>query len=484
MISKFIQKYKNSNVIFKASVWFVLVTIIDNAISVLTQPFVNRILTVDQVGIYNVYNTWATIFRIIATFNLFCGVYEVFLVDNKEDQKQVRGSLCFLSTLTTFVFFGIIFAAIIPISSLTGLRPLYFVVMFLFVISEEIIQFYIVQLRFNYKYIKFSIFVVTLFLIKSILTILLAYFFVSDRVLGRIVGLTVPMIVVATVLFILIIKESNFKYIAKYWKQALKFNLPLIPHYLSSILLASSDKVMLQYLTNDYYVGIYSVVYSFSSLSLIVFTALNNSYTPWAYNALKEKKYLELSKKTNLIVFLSILFCIMLMLFAPEGVYILGGVDYLIALPIVPILICGTFFSSFYFIFSNVEFINKKTKIAFPITLTGALINISLNWCLISVYGYEAAAYTTLIGYVFIAICHYVYSRLIAKEKIFDMKTILALLFCLIGCTFGCIYIYKLSSWIRYLLIFFVGVISIIVFFKKFIQKDENMVTSNERNNI
>ena len=31
------------------------------------------------------------------------------------------------------------------------------------------------------------------------------------------------------------------------------------------------------------------------------------------------------------------------MLFAPEGVFILGGEDYLQALPIVPVLICGIF---------------------------------------------------------------------------------------------------------------------------------------------
>jgi O-antigen/teichoic acid export membrane protein len=470
MIKKLINKYKNSNIIFKASVWFVLVSIVDNAISALTQPFVNRILTVDQVGIYNVYNTWATIFRIVATFNLFCGVYEVFLVDNKDDHKQVRGSLCVLSTLLTTIFFVIVFAIISPLSSLLELKPQYFVVMFLFVLSEEIIQFYIVQLRFTYKYVRYSVFVVTLFFIKSVLTILLAYFLTDDRVLGRILGLTVPMFMVALVLFIIILKNSSMKDITKYWKQGIKFNLPLIPHYLSSILLASSDKVMLQYLTSDYYVGIYSVVYSFSSLSLIVFTALNNSYTPWAYNAIEEKRYDELKKKTNAIVFISVLFCALLMLFAPEGIYILGGKEYLQALPIVPILICGTFFSSFYFIFSNVEFINKKTKMTFPITLTGALINIGLNWWLISAIGYEAAAYTTLIGYLFIAFCHYAYSRYVAKENIFDMKTILLLLLGLGVCTIGCIFVYQIVFWARYMLIFLCGV-SFIFFVYKFFAK-------------
>ena len=461
MIKKLINKYKKSSVIFKASVWFVLVTIIDNAISILTHPFVNRILSVEQVGINNVYSTWKTVLRIVATFNLFCGVYEVFLVDYKDDQNQVRGSLCLLSSIITILFFIPLFIAVVPLSSLLGLKPIYFVVMFISVLSEEIIQFYTVKLRFKYQYIRYSILVISLFFIKSIL----------------------PSSIASVVLFTLIMKEASFKGITKYWKQSIKFNLPLIPHYLSSILLSSSDKVMLQKLTNEYYVGIYSVVYSFSSLSLIVFTALNNSYTPWAYNALKEKNYNELKKKTNTIVFISILFCSLLMLFAPEGVFILGGKEYLQALPIVPVLICGTFFSSFYFIFSNVEFINKKTKAAFPITLCGSILNIGLNWWLVPMLGYEAAAYTTLIGYVFIAICHYVYSRYITKEAVYDIKTICFMLFLLFTITIGSIFIYKTVFWVRYLIIVLFGLLFIFVVLK-YLKKQKRAVSDNEKDNI
>lgn len=478
---KLITKYKESNVVFKASVWFVIVSILDSAISILTQPIVNRILTVEQVGIYNVYNTWATIITIVATFNLFCGVFEVFLVDHKEDRDQVRGSLCVLSTLFTIGFFAIVFIFIKPLSTWLGLKPIYFVLMFVFILAQEIIQFYIVQLRFAYRYIAFTLFVVTLFLFKSVLTILLAYFVTSDRVFGRIIGLIIPMVIAAVVLFILMLRKTSFKQITKYWKKAIIFNLPLIPHYLSSVLLASSDKVMIQQLVGEFSVGIYSVVYSFSSLSLLFFTAINNSYTPWAYTTLKEKRYKELNQTTDIIVFLSIVFCGLLMLMAPEGVYILGGEEYLIALPIVPILICGTFFSSFYFIYANIEFLNKKTQFVFPITLVGTLLNIGLNWLLIPKLGYEIAAYTTLIGYAFIAVAHYVVSRIIAKEKVFDIKITCLLLLALGGMTVGSIFIYKVAFWIRYILValFLVLFIVFVIFYMKK-RKEKAMVAISE----
>lgn len=481
-IKRLFDRYKKSNVILKASIWFVLVSVVDNCISIFTQPFVNRILSVEQVGVYNIYSTWASIIRIVATFNLFCGVYEVLLVENKEEQEQVRGSLCFLSTMITVCFFAVIFIVINQLSGLLGLKPIYFLVMFTFVLSEEIIQFFLVPLRFNYRYIRYAVFVVSLFLIKSVMTILLAYLFVDDRVFGRISGLAAPAFLVSVVLFFLMMRKTSFKKITKYWRQGIKFNIPLIPHYLSTILLASSDKIMLQYLTSEYYVGIYSVIYAYSSLSLIVFTAINNAYTPWAYDAIKQENYKELASKTNLILFLSIVFCVVLMLFAPEGIYILGGKEYLQALHIVPILIAGTFFSSFYFIFSNVEFIKKKTRIVFPITLFGMLVNIGLNWFLIPIIGYEAAAYTTLIGYVIIAFAHYVYSYLILNKNIFDMRTILLMLFGLLVCAAGVIFIYKLAFWVRYIIILFL-VILFCIFIMKLLQKKKSE-GKGERENL
>ena len=465
-LKAFIEKYKSSDLIFKATIWFVLVTVIDNGISVITQPFVNRILSVEQVGAFNVFSTWSTLLRIVTTFNLYCGVYEVFLVDHKEDQEQLRGSLCVLSTLFMFVTFGLIFLFIHPIAAQLQLKPVYLVAMFFLILSEAIIQFYIVPLRFNYNYVRYSVFVVALFFCKSLLTILLSYLLSADRVLGRILGLTLPSFLVAMVLLVVILKKTSRRSLTKYWKQSIKFNLPLIPHYLSSVVLASSDKVMIQRLAGDFYVGLYSVAFTYSNLSNIVFTAINNSYTPWALNAIKEKDYPSLKKRTNAIILISVLFCIALMLFAPEGISILGGGEYLQALHAVPMLIAGTFLSTFYFIFSNVEFVNKKTKLVFPITITGAGINILLNWLLIPRIGYAAAAYTTFVGYLIIGTCHYLYSRKIAQENVFDLKFILAMLLLLVAGAMGSLLIYQLHFLIRYLLALLLCVSTLALFIR------------------
>ena len=81
-----------------------------------------------------------------------------------------------------------------------------------------------------------------------------------------------------------------------------------------------------------------------------------------------------------------------------------------------------------YSLFSSIEFYYKKNKFISFATITGALLNIILNLIFIPIFGYVAAAYTTLIGYIIMVIMHYVFYRIITPQPIFDMKRIMSFL--------------------------------------------------------
>ena len=452
MLKKLIQKYKDSDVVFKASIWFVLVTVINNAASLLTQPIVNRILSVEEVGIYGVYLTWNSILSILSTFNLCYGVLEVLITKDKADSDNIVSSLATVSSIIWTVFFTLVFIFINPISALLKLKPIYIVILALTVWGDAMVQFWCVKKRFFYLYRQYSALMVALFLTKSALSVTMAYFF-SDRVLGRVLGMCLPPLLAAVVLYISSLKRTGFRGITKYWTRGIKFNIPLIPHYLSSILLASSDKIMIQHLSDETSLGLYSLAYTFSGLALIVFNAVNNAYTPTAYELIREENYKELSKKTKPIIFIAVAFSILLMLMAPEGVYIIGGEEYMSCLEIIPILVLGIFFSSFYFIFSNIEFVYERTKLVFPITLLGAGLNIVLNYIFIPKVGYGAAAYTTLVSYIVVALCHYFATLRIIKRNAYPMGAICLYLGMLIGATLLMPLIYQIHFLLRYLIV-------------------------------
>lgn len=453
IFSKIKNYYSNLNIIAKASLWFVAVSIFDKGIAVFTQPIIYRILTVEENGLFGVYSSWNSVISVLASFNLFGGVFEVYLTKESNNKNKITSSLCLLSIIICFTLFFIFVLRPTTFSKILQLKPAYIYLMFISIISETILNFWMVSKRFDYEYIKYSVLVVSLFLVKSVLTILLSFYISSDRVFGRILGLVLPSFIVSIIIAVKIFTQSGFKNITEYWKKGFLFNLPLIPHYLSTILLASSDRIMIQRLSGLADSGLYYAAYSFSSLALIVFNAINNAYNPFSMKAIKEKNYSELSKKSSNLVFLSVLFSLIMMLIAPEGLYLLGGLKYMESLKIIPVLIFGIFLSALYYIFSNVEFVYEKNKAIFPITLTGAIVNIGLNYLLISKYGYSVAAYTTVIGYLIISVCHYFVSYKIVGKDIFGIRKILLYILILVAGMIMIPFIYNFHFIIRYIVI-------------------------------
>ena len=77
----------------------------------------------------------------------------------------------------------------------------------------------------------------------------------------------------------------------KYWKYALNYNLPLVPHYLSQTVLNQSDRIMINSIVGSSAAGIYSLAYSASVILTIVNQSVLNSYNPWMYKKIRDKEY-------------------------------------------------------------------------------------------------------------------------------------------------------------------------------------------------
>lgn len=473
LLSRLTDRYKSSDVVFRATVWFTAATVLNKAVSLLTQPVINRILTVDDVGVCGVYSTWQAVFAVIATFSLHCGVLEVLVTKKREDSRQAVGSLTVLSLIICTAFFGVATLLRQPLSGLLKLKPEYIVLMGAEVASQAVIQFWSVPKRFEYSYKIYSLTVCGLFISKSVLTVLFSLLFTGDRVFGRLFGLCVPEVILSVVLLISILRKTDFSRLRQYWGYAVRFNIPIIPHYLSTLILSSSDKVMLQRMIGDTPTGLYTFAYTYSSMALIVFNALNSAYTPFAYTAIREHDYEPLRKKTGAIVLFSVLMSSAMVLLAPEAVYFLGGDKYKETLPAIPVLVLGVFLSSFYYIFSNVEFVYEKNRYVFPITLCGGLINIVLNYLLIPRFGYIAAGFTTVIGYLFISVAHYLVSRKLARGDIFGIRKILLYfgLLTVVCASAGVLYNHTA---IRHGIISLALTAAVIVFIKKAKEKKQN----------
>ena len=91
---------------------------------------------------------------------------------------------------------------------------------------------------------------------------------------------------------------------------------------------------------------------------------------------------------------------------------------------VLPSLLVGCAFQFAYTMYVQVEFYEKKMKMVAIGTTIAAIVNIALNYLTIPVFGYVAAGYTTLVGYVVLFFIHYHTIKKLGYKTIFSRKII------------------------------------------------------------
>ena len=419
------KKNKESSKVLKSGIWYTISNFIVKGLAFITMPIFTRIMTADDVGMFSNLIAWFNILAIIATFELYSSV-SIARFDFKNDLNKYISSNLFLGSLITLIFYIIVLVFHDFFIELMMIDFKTLNIMFIYLLVYPAIQMFQIknQVKYNYKPIVF----VTLSnaLISSIASIVLTLIFVN-KLNGRIIGYFTPMIIISFVVYIYLMFEGK-SINKKYWSYALKISFPLILHLLAGYLLSSVDKIMITKMVSSHANALYSVAYTISQVIAILWMSMNNAWSPWAYEKMDNKEYDSLFKnsKPYLIFFLIVVFLFMLV--APELLLIMGGNEYLETKYVIPPVMIGYVFQFVYSLYVNIEFYHKKQKnIAFG-TIIACVINIILNYILIPWFGYIAAAYTTLIGYISLYVIHYIFVKKLGCTSWYDNRFFLKML--------------------------------------------------------
>ena len=94
--------------------------------------------------------------------------------------------------------------------------------------------------------------------------------------------------------------------------------------------------------------------------------------------------------------------------------------EYWVAKWVIPPVALGTLAQYFYTNYVNVELFYKKTPIIAMSSILAAFVNYVLNLLMIPLFGYIAAAYTTLASYLALMLFHYFAVNRVLKEKVYS----------------------------------------------------------------
>lgn len=427
-MNKLLVKYKTLSPAVKASLWFTVSNFLQRGISMLTTPIFTRVLSTEDFGMVSLYQSWNNLFIVLATLNLSGGVFNNGMVKFKEDRDNFTSSLLGLTTAITLVlclFVNLFSEAVTKLTSL----PIYILnammVAYIFIPAQ---QFWTVEKRFEFNY-KPVIFVTFLNVLLTPTVSLLAIFQSSKPGEARILSIIAIQILLGVALYVVLAKRKRVGFNKEYWLYALKFNIPLIPHYLSNYILTSSDRVMIEKMCGVSSTALYSLGFTLATVMYLVTSAINNSFIPWTYQRLKNEDYRSIRRTANQLILLIAATCVCLMIFAPEIIWFLGSQKYAMAVYVVPPIAASVLFTFIYSLFGNVQFYFENTgKVAVASTIT-ACCNIVLNFVFIQIFGYVAAAYTSLFCYILYATLHYRFMkreciRRSIREEIYDIRFI------------------------------------------------------------
>lgn len=434
-----LDKYKAMPVQVKASFWFLICGFLQKGVSVITTPIFTRLLSTADYGQYSVFNSWLGIVTVFVTLQLYSGVFVQGMVKFENRKTQFASSLQGLTLSLVFIWTIIYWIFRDFWNHFLGLTTVQMLAMLLMIWTTSVFNFWSVEQRVEFKYRKLvtiTIFTAVFQPIVCIIFVILA----DDKVTARILGLVLVEIIFYTWMFFSQMIRGRKFFDREFWKYALLFNLPLIPHYLSMTVLNSSDRIMIDNMAGSDAAGIYSLAYSLSQIMTIFNTALLQTIEPWLYKKIKEKRIDDMAMVAYPAFVLIATVNILLIAFAPEIIAIFAPPSYYDAIWVVPPVAMSVYFMFSYSFFAVFEFYYEKTRYVAISTVSGATLNIILNYIFIKLFGYCAAGYTTLVCYILFALYHFYFMNKICKSKFegispYSIKKLIIIttIFCTLG---------------------------------------------------
>lgn len=413
-------KYGSLSTQTKATIWFTLCNCITSGITFLAMPFFTRLMSPEQYGIVAVYNSWMAIISVFATLNLSAGAFNNGMAKYPNNRDAFASAMEGLVLVTSLLTFSLVVITYLIWPSAIGLPASMIVPMFFQILARGIFAQWAAHQRYEYAYrpliastVAFAVLVTLVSLIAVAVTPL-----DSLRAFVRVASEACGSTMVAVALVILTQRKKPIFFHLEYWRYSLRFSVPLIPHYLSLIVLGQIDRIMIGDMIGDGAAGIYTVAYMLGTALSIFTSALNSSVVPWQFEKLRIENYDGLALRIDQLVTLVSVVGLIAALCSPELIRIAAPKDYYDAVYVIPPIVAGTLFIFIYNVLSNYEFYFEATYFIAIASSLAAAVNIALNYLMIPRFGYIAAAYTTIACYIFLAAAHSLFSQYVSARKI------------------------------------------------------------------
>ena len=407
---------------------YLIANMIGMVVSLVALPILTNLLSTSDMGIATSFITLKNIVTLILLLSMYISIDKIFVtLKEEEDRYKFLSSIYIFSTISAIVIYAIYFIFRDLLNPILGFDTKFMTLMF--VMCLLINGCTLMNSYWNFCNKAKNTFIYNLLVspVSQILSIILVYVLATNKYLGRIIGVDFFNIVLGIGCGILILVRGKFTIKKEYVKESLQISLPMIPHLLAQVFLSSCDLLMIKNIVGESEAGIYSVAYTIANILYTISLQIFKPWSPWVYRRIENKETDSIKENSKIVMHVVWILCIGLFTLAPELIKLFINAEYVEASVIVAPICLGIFFQMMYIFFYDVEYFHKKNIQIAVFSIVTAVINIILNAIAIKIWGYQAAAYTTIISYFILCILHYFGMRKVDKTKYYDIKTLIIL---------------------------------------------------------
>lgn len=395
---------KNKEKQIKNSLLYILPSIVNGFLPIITLPIFTRVLTVNDYGVYALAGIYAILLSGIVNFGLTASYERNFFQysDKHKSSELLYSTLSFVlaifltATVFTYVFKKPISRVFIGSAEYGGL--LFWV--FLSTVIMSFKQYFLIYFKNTENAKDFVVYTVD----ETFLGVVLSLFFVvylKTGVIGLAWGQCFASITILLFLIARFLKTVPVRLGWSVLKDSLKISLPLTPRIFMGVVSTQLNKYLLSLLNTLGGVGIFSIAQKIGNATFVFMTAVQNVFNPQVYKKMFSSEASagkEIGQFLTPFAYLSIFICMLVSLFSHEAVRLLTGPAFYSSAPIVSIL---SMYYGFLFFgkINGIQLIFKrKTIITSMLTFLDIGVGVALSVPFIIKFGVIGAAWATFLG--------------------------------------------------------------------------------------
>jgi len=385
------------------------------AMPLILLPVLTRVLTPSDYGVVAMFSIVITAFGSLTGLSVHGAVGMRYFDRDEYDFPRYVGNSFIILVLTSMILFVLVAVFYEPLEQLTKLPRKWLMIG----VGVSAVQFILLIRLAIFQSAKdagyFGVFRVGQAVVDATVSMVLVLTFALAWE-GRLIGMSAGILLLGFAAAVSLLVSGYFKLVPSraYILNALKFGLPLIPHVLGGMLLATVDRVLIANLLGVAETGIYMVAVQIGLGIYLLTDACNRAISPWQLEALKRNDA-DVDARIVRYALLYFLGLIVLALAvgaaAPWVLPVLVGPAFADSASLIWLIALGQAFGGMYYFVSNIIFYRNKTLSLSAITISCGLINAGLSFVLLQVVGLKGAAQAYLVAQIFLFISAFILSQ-------------------------------------------------------------------------